>query len=50
MTKRNKRFFRMLKRDLIRLAIYLLIIFLAIWVVCFVLSIPEIIGGLIFGF
>lgn len=46
MTKRNKRFFRMLKMDLIRLAIYLLIAFLAVLAVCFVLSIPEIIGSL----
>lgn len=48
MTKRNKRFFRMLKMDLIRLAVYAVMLFVAIWLLCFVLTLPEMIGTLVF--
>ena len=49
MTKKTKRFFRKLKMDMLRLSVYAVIAFLAILTACFILSIPEIIGMLIFG-
>lgn len=50
MNKKIKRFFRKLKTDLLRLAIWFCVMFLAAFAVCFILSLPEIIGCLIFGF
>lgn len=36
-------------KEFIRLAIYAIMLFLAVFAVCFVFSLPEIIGNLIFG-
>lgn len=33
-----------------KILVYVVILFLAVWALCFILSLPEIIGGLIFGF
>ena len=49
MSKRNKRIFRRIKRTAFQFAVYLFMIFLAIVAVSVVLSLPEIIGLLIFG-
>ncbi len=49
MSKRNKRFFRKIKIALLQISAYLFMIFLVILAVCLIVSIPEIIGGLIFG-
>lgn len=47
--KKTRRIFREIKVAVFQLAIYLLMILLAVFAVCFILSIPEIIGLLIFG-
>lgn len=44
-----KRFFKNIAMDLLRISAYLLMIFLAVYAVCFLMSLPEIIGMLIFG-
>lgn len=49
MNKRNKHFFRKIKMDLIRFSVYFFTAFLVVLAVCFVISLPEIIGTLIFG-
>lgn len=50
MTRKTKRFFRKIKLALIRLAVCAVLVFLAVFAICFILSLPEIICGLIFGF
>lgn len=49
MSKKTKRFFRKLKMDLLRLAVYAVIILVTIFAILFIVSIPELIGWLIFG-
>ena len=44
-----KRIFKNILMDLLRLAIYLIIVLLAILAICILASLPEIIGTLIFG-
>lgn len=48
--KRIKRFFRDLQIAIFWLVFYSVCMFLAILAICFLVSIPDIIGCLIFGF
>lgn len=50
MTRKTKRFFREIKLAMLRIAVCAVMVFLAVFAICFVLSLPEIICGLIFGF
>jgi hypothetical protein len=47
--KKFNRILKNIKMDLLRIAVYAIMIFVAIFAICFVVSIPEIIGMLIFG-
>lgn len=49
MTKKTKRIFRQIKKAVFQLAVYSAMLFLVILAVCVFVSIPEIIGALMFG-
>lgn len=47
--KKINRILKDIGMDMLRIAVYLFLIFLAVLAVCIFVSLPEIIGALIFG-
>jgi hypothetical protein len=48
--RKLRKFFWEIRRHAIIFAVYAIILFAVIWAICFMLSIPEIIASLFFGF
>lgn len=48
--RKLRKFFWEIRRHAIIFAVYVIILFAVIWAIYLVLSIPDIIGSLIFGF
>jgi hypothetical protein len=47
--RKLKRLLWEIRRHAIIIAVYAVMFFLAVWAICFVLALPELIGMLIFG-